>query len=224
MNRIVLFFCILTFLSCEREKLSWDMAQIVPKLSECVVNNISATSVQLESKILTNGGSNISEYGFCISKGDTSHYIKDNMVTFTSNDWKLNITLNDLKIGTKYFVKSYAINSVGIGYSKVTSFTTKLLPVVVTDTFTNATKSSAEFWGVVLFDGGALVTERGVCISSAWNEPTIYNSSCFPSGSGEGAFTTGPVQLNSNILFYYRAYAKTENGVGYGKVKTIVLK
>jgi hypothetical protein len=178
----------------------------------------------LQSKILTNGGSYIPEYGFYISKGDTTNFIKENKVSFNSTDWKLDITLNDLKDGSKYYVKAYAINSAGIGYSKVSSFTTKLLPVVVTDTFTNATKSSASFLGLVLFDGGALVTERGMCISSAWQEPTIYNSGSFISGSGEGSFSTGTVQLNSNIIFYYRAYAKTENGVGYGKVKTVTLK
>jgi hypothetical protein len=224
MNRVLLFICIAAFFSCEREKLAWEKEKIVPKLSGCIVSNITATSVQLDAKTLTNGGLDITEYGFCFSEGDTAHFIKENKVICTPIDWKMKSQLQDLKDGTKYYVKAYAINSAGIGYSEAVSFTTKLLPIVVTDTAINNVTKSAEFSGVVLFDGGIQISERGICISYTWQFPTIEYGNSYACGTGVGAFSTGQINLVYNVKYNYRAYAKTIYGVVYGKVKTVLIQ
>jgi len=70
--------------------------------------------------------------------------------------------------------------------------------------------------GHVTSDGGAAVTERGVCWSTA-PDPKVGTDSCVKSGSGTGAFDdvvmTG---LTSNGSYFVRAYAVNSAGTAYG--------
>ena len=80
------------------------------------------------------------------------------------------------------------------------------------------TLSSATISSEVLADGGALVTERGFCWSTASN-PTVSGSH-ISSGSGLGEFTSSLSGLLPNTTYHVRSYAVNSEGVAYGPETT----
>ena len=89
------------------------------------------------------------------------------------------------------------------------------LPSVITTEVTNITQTTAVCGGDVMDDGGATVTERGVCWSTSHN-PTVGGSHA-SNGTGTGAYTVNMTNLTANTTYYVRAYAKNSAGTAYGE-------
>ncbi|MBS1617586.1 MAG: hypothetical protein JST76_03655 [Bacteroidetes bacterium] len=93
------------------------------------------------------------------------------------------------------------------------------VPSVSTGSVTSITATGARAAGTVLSDGGAAVTERGVCWSTS-GQPTISDYKANDGSSGTGSFATNITGLTSNVTYYVRAYALNSAGVGYGEVRS----
>ena len=85
---------------------------------------------------------------------------------------------------------------------------------VVTSSATNITQNSAVLGGNVVSDGGATVTDRGVCWGTAINPTTSNNSQSM--GSGTGQFSSVVSTFQSNTQYWVRAYASNSVGTSYG--------
>lgn len=94
------------------------------------------------------------------------------------------------------------------------------LPTVTTAAVTEITTTSAKSGGEVTSDGGAEVTERGVCWSTS-GDPTIFDSHT-NDGSGLGNFVSSLTGLSPNTLYHVRAYATNSVGTAYGHEKTFI--
>lgn len=92
------------------------------------------------------------------------------------------------------------------------------LPIVSTSEVENVGTTTASCGGNVKDDGGAEVTERGICWGT--NHRPVATGSHATSGSGSGVFTCNMNNLDANTTYYVRAYAKNIKGVAYGEVKT----
>jgi len=92
--------------------------------------------------------------------------------------------------------------------------TSVILPTVVTSSVTEITTNSAKGGGEVTNDGGAEVTERGICWSTHAN-PTLSDNHV-AAGTGAGAFTAMMNGLEANTTYHVRAYATNEVGTAYG--------
>ena len=68
--------------------------------------------------------------------------------------------------------------------------------------------------GNVTSDGGATVTERGICWGTSTN-PTTSNSKTVVSGT-TGSYSASLTGLKSNTTYYVRAYAINSEGTAYG--------
>ena len=95
-------------------------------------------------------------------------------------------------------------------------------PTVVTVSVEDVTETTAKVVGQVTADGGAEVTERGVCWSTASN-PEITNNRIVE-GTGLGTFTAEVTDLEANTTYYVRAYATNEKGTSYGEEKSFTTK
>ena len=91
---------------------------------------------------------------------------------------------------------------------------TIILPTVVTGEVTEITTSSAKGSGEVTNDGGAEVTERGICWST--NENPALSDNHVAAGIGTGDFTALMSGLEANTTYHVRAYATNEAGTAYG--------
>lgn len=92
------------------------------------------------------------------------------------------------------------------------------VPTVVTRGSTDITKNSAQVAFNVTSDGGATVTQAGICYSTSPN-PTINDTVVYSqSTSGGWVNLTG---LNSLTTYYWRGFAINEAGVGYSSDDTL---
>lgn len=93
------------------------------------------------------------------------------------------------------------------------------LPVVVTSEITDITQFNAISGGTVTDDGGADVTDSGICWSTD-GEPTIEDNkiSCC---AGTGSYIIRIKPLNAGTKYYVRAYATNSEGTAYGNQLTL---
>ena len=94
-------------------------------------------------------------------------------------------------------------------------------PTVVTKSVGEVTKTSAKVVGQVAADGGAEVTERGICWSID-GTPTILDYRVKDVEGGLGSYDVIFTDLVPNTQYYVRAYAINEAGTGYGDEKIFV--
>ncbi|MDD3945453.1 MAG: FISUMP domain-containing protein [Bacteroidales bacterium] len=88
-------------------------------------------------------------------------------------------------------------------------------PKVTTGEVTNIKSTTAACSGNVKADGGATITARGVCWSTAEN-PTTSDSKT-TDGTGKGTYTSNLTELSPNTQYYARAYATNSKGTAYGE-------
>jgi hypothetical protein len=89
-----------------------------------------------------------------------------------------------------------------------------VVPSVTTSTVLPTSPNTATGGGSITSDGGAPVTDRGLCWSTSLN-PTIANL-ITSDGTGTGAFTSAIAGLSGGVTYHARAYAKNSAGTGYG--------
>jgi len=87
-------------------------------------------------------------------------------------------------------------------------------PEVSTFAVEEITQTTAISGGNVGLDGGAAITQRGICYGTSPN-PTIADSYT-TNGNGMGSFTSNLSGLSPNTTYYVRAYATNSAGTGYG--------
>jgi len=87
-------------------------------------------------------------------------------------------------------------------------------PVVMTNTVSSITQTTAVCGGNVTNAGISAVTAHGVCWSTS-QEPTIANQHT-TDGSGVGSFTSNITGLTANTTYYVRAYATNNQCTSYG--------
>lgn len=126
-------------------------------------------------------------------------------------------TINNLIAGQTYYVRAYAINSLGTGYGNQVSFTTlpATLPVVTTNIISNSGSVMATGGGNIINTGGGLIA-KGVCWSTSSN-PTIANNLTNDGGGNTtGNYTSTLTGLIPNTTYYLKAYATNNAGTTYG--------
>ncbi len=92
-------------------------------------------------------------------------------------------------------------------------------PTVVTKSVGEVTETTAKVVGQVTADGGAEVTERGVCWSLD-GTPTILDYRVKDVEGGLGSYDVIFTDLVPNTQYYVRAYATNEMGTSYGDEKS----
>lgn len=185
-------------------------------------SSITKTSATCGGIITTDGGSTITAKGVCWSSSTTSPTIINSKTNDGTGITQFTSNLTNLIPGTKYYVRSYASNSLGTVYSSVQNFTTlpPTLPSgVTTKTISNITQTSSNSGGDVTDDGGTVILEKGVCWSNTTALPTINNSKT-SDGANIGAFNSALTGLLPNTTYYLRSYARNSIGTSYGNVLT----
>lgn len=111
--------------------------------------------------------------------------------------------------GNLYQFDNWYIDNVSI-----TAGTASTTPTVTTTAASSITSSGAISGGNVTADGGASVTERGICYSTSQN-PTTANTKII-NGTGTGSYSCTISGLAASTTYYVRAYAINSNGTSYG--------
>ena len=98
--------------------------------------------------------------------------------------------------------------------SRATPFIIVIPGIQTTTPVSAITSTTATSGGDITGDGGAAVTERGVCWSTSAN-PTTTDSKT-TDGTGSGIFTSTIIGLTAGTTYYVRAYAINSVGTAYG--------
>ena len=193
-----------------------------PVVETGAVENITLTFATCGGNVVSDCGADVTERGVCWSTSPNPT-INDNITTNGNGTGTFTSNLINLTANTTYYVRAYANNSAGTGYGNEISFTTLkdiVKPTVKTNEVSSVVQDAAICGGVVIDDGGAEVTARGVCWSTSQN-PTI-NGSHTDDGTGEGDFTSTITGLTAGTTYYVRAYATNEKGTSYGEEKSFM--
>lgn len=194
-----------------------------PSVGKPSVYDKTETGAKVRASIATNGGLEVTEKGICYSSTNHKPTVDDQKVESTEADNSIIVSLSGLQGGITYYVRAYAINDKGTGYSEdVEEFTTTkhteptlngLNVMNIKDDNAEASASIANIGGE-----GETIEERGFVVSTS-GDPTIdgYNTTKFVSSSTEDAFSTKLTGLRYNTLYYIRAYAINKVGTGYSK-------
>ena len=192
-----------------------------PTVNTTSPSNVLATSVNTGITIINNQNEFVLASGICYGTSPAPT-INDNVFS-TFGTWTGN-TLSNLSPSTTYFAKGFATNSNGTSYGNEISFSTISGNVIITTSpITNITDTSCVSGGNILSDGGASITQRGVCWSTSNPNPTLrlggYNFTTY-NGTGIGYFTSNAYIFNPNTQYYIRAYAINSVGTFYGNTLT----
>lgn len=198
-------------------ELSFTAGQNVtsPTVTTTEVVNIAQTTATSGGNVTADGGATLTARGVCWSTSINPTTANSKTSDGTGTGGYLS-AMSLLTANTTYHVRAYATNSAGTSYGNERIFTT--LAEVTTAPVTNITNNSSTSGGTVTYDGGASITSRGVCWSTA-NNPTIADSKT-NNGTGTGSFISQITNLQPNIFYRVRAFATNSAGTAYGNQQT----
>ena len=194
------------------QKTFTTLPYLIPAIEAVEPTDISYYSFTCGGNVTDSGTYAVTARGLCW--GTTPNpTISNPYIALGSGTGTFSYTFTDLTANTTYYVRAYAINSVGIAYSEQMEVTTlaNMPPVVVTQ----SASVVGACQGNVTSDGGLEVTERGFCYSTYPN-PTVYDN-YVTSGSGSGIFTATLSDLVDGTTYYVKAYATNSLGTTYGE-------
>ena len=210
----------ITLLQATVEALTNPYTESTPMVTTTVVSYITQTSAYCGGIVTSMSNDPVTERGICwgINPQPTISGTHTNEGAGVGSFTGL---MSGLTPNTTYYARAYATNSLGTAYGQQVTFTTNdvtavaELPTVITSPVTNIIQNHANCGGMVTADGGAPVTERGVCWSTSANPSVTGQHSS--DGSGLGEFTSNVAGLTVNTTYYVRAYATNSAGTAYGE-------
>ncbi|MEJ2616151.1 MAG: hypothetical protein P8Z35_14430, partial [Ignavibacteriaceae bacterium] len=194
---------------------------VLPIVSTSEVRDISTTNAVCGGNVSFDGDADVIARGVCWNLTGSP----------TINDYKTSdgnglgsyvSMLTGLEKATKYYVRAYAINSVGISYGKEDSLITRSsisVPEVITKDSVKVIGTSAYFRGEIVDWGGSDIIEQGICFNTTGN-PDI-NSQKLLDSSNSNKFTIVAFALKNNTTYYERAFARNAIGTSYGEIKEV---
>ena len=195
----------------------------LPTVTTTSPTDIAYTWATVGGNVTNDGAGTVSERGVCYSTS-ANPTTSDNVEKSGSGVGNYTVDLYSLSDGTTYYVRAYAINEKGISYGEEKSFTTLQYgkPTVLTSSVSDVSYVSATVNCEVTADGGATITERGVCYSTSSN-PTTDDLTKTSYGR-TGTYNVKLSGLASGETYYVRAYAINSEGTSYGKVLSFKTK
>jgi uncharacterized protein (TIGR02145 family) len=187
-----------------------------PAISKPVISSITVKGAIAQSKLIWDGGANITECGFCWNTTGMPT-LEDSYVRADKTAEEFSSLLDVLEEGTRYYIRSYAKNSKALNYSLQTTFTTVAFrkPVLNSPYISFVGHSSVICsGGRIISDNTSNILSKGICWSTS-PEPTI-DDQIIELGGGTGAIGSTIEGLEPGTVYYFRAYATNVVGLTYG--------
>ena len=205
------------------DEVSFTTKAVKPTVTTSDATSVTASSATVGGNVTATGGADVTERGVVwgTSQNPTTSGNKEQV---GSGAGSFSTELTGLELATTYYVRAYAINSVGTSYGEEVSFTTLVnLPTVMTMPISSISSRSAVSGGNITSNGGASVISCGIVWSTSPN-PTVSLSTKTAEGNKAGNFNSNMQGLKPNTTYYVRAYATNSRGTAYGDQITFTTK
>ncbi len=194
-----------------------DPLFFVPTVTINAVRDVTTNSAEIEVEITDDGGETITNRGLCWSE-NVNPSLSDNCIS-VSGGKTFTERVTGLNENTTYYVRAYATNRTGTGFSQNRNFFTQgsNTPVVITKEPQNITITEALAGGRVTDSSGSSITETGICYSRI--EMPGFADTCISSQEAESDFSVQISQLDHSTRYFVRAYATNQSGSAFGDEK-----
>lgn len=141
----------------------------------------------------------------------------DSLITLRSesNENQFSVVMENLNGNLMYFVKAFADNNFGTGYSEIVMFTPGR-PFVEIE-ITEVTKTSISVKTKISNFDGNTISERGVCYGQT-ADLTYYNAESIPYQGNDAEFYINLTGLTSGDRYFIRSYVKSNGEFTYSAV------
>ena len=174
--------------------------------------SITSTSASIGGEVTSDGGAFVTSRGLLwgTSTGSSTYSstVGSGIGTFTSS-------LTGLSPATRYYVRSFAINSKGTSYGAEKNFITLIQTPIASSTTTSTITSSTAILGGVLSSTGGATTSVGIMYSTDVNFGTSSTTTISSNGN-IGTYTTTVTNLAASTNYYVKSFATNSAGTSYG--------
>jgi hypothetical protein len=186
-------------------------------LGDVPVSAAAYTAV-LTGAVTADHGLAVSEVGFCWSAESRQPTVEQSQsVKLDGADAKrFSATIEGLMANTRYYLRAYAKNEKGTGYSSTVEFTSDTEQVVsLTQAMVTAfTSSTATISAQMTSTEKTKILEKGVCYGTAVN-PDVNGTKVKDEGTDTKLLTATLTGLTEGQVYHARAYAVTRDGTFY---------
>lgn len=198
---------------------------VVPILTAIQPLVISATSLTLRGSIDSTGGAAPTVRGFVWSTLPNPTILLSTLIQesgiFQSGTYSF--TVSSFLPFTTYYIRAFATNASGIGYSNQIVFTTdRSAPIISSISGGTITNNSSLVIGQIVATGGFDVTIRGIAWDTNMN-PTTLQSTVSEIGqfNQPGFFSSYAIGLGITSTYFIRAFGTNALGTSFGSNLTI---
>ncbi|MCH7407619.1 MBG domain-containing protein, partial [Belliella aquatica] len=113
-----------------------DAPSTAPSVTTSPFSSVSSTGATLNGNVTSDGGASVTARGFVYSSTDTTPTIGEPGVTQVTDGYGTGIfsqEITEVTIGTTYYARAYATNSVGTTYGDEISFTIPKIQLTITE-------------------------------------------------------------------------------------------
>ncbi len=198
-------------------------ATVAPTVITADVTVYTQTTATAGGNVTSNGGAAVNERGVYYGPTPNPETTGTKFTASTAGSGVFTCNLTNLIPATQYYVRAYAINSIGTDFGDQVAFVTR---AVVKATLTTTGPSSinnvsAVIGGNITADGGGSILERGICWSTTPGSGETWTQVA-DGNSGTGSYSVSLSGLSEATLYYVRAYAENSAGTAFGDAVTVL--
>lgn len=189
----------------------------LPSISTTPASNILAFSAQTGGTILFDGLEPVVNRGVCYATTENPT-LEDSCISAGDGEGEFEVTLEELIPDMQYFIRAFLQSDERVGYGNQLSFTTRDgVPSLITTEPFDISRISAQTGGTITDDGGADISEAGVCYVQGDGIPN-FNDICVTATVISEVFEVTLENLVDEETYTVRAYAATQLTVDWGDI------
>ena len=170
--------------------------------------------------VTADNGYPVSEWGFCWSAESRQPTVDNGQHAAIAQGTaaRFDGRLEGLHASTRYYIRAYALNERGYGYSPTVEVTTDREQVVslTGTTVTAYTSTSATIESLMAFEAGTTVTEKGVCWGTGENPTVDTGNRLADTDMSQTTSVRAVIEgLQEGTMYHARTYAVTRDGTFY---------
>ncbi|NQV19613.1 MAG: T9SS type A sorting domain-containing protein [Armatimonadetes bacterium] len=202
-----------------------ELAPVVPTVTVASISNITKFAASGGGNVTADGGASVTVRGVCWGLSQSPSLGADNFTEDGSGTGVFTSQITGLAANTHYFVRAYATNSAGTGYSEYNSpaeFTTvDYAPTSVTNDASDLNNVFANLNGTVNCDEASTTVVFQYGVTDSYGSEVAADESPL-SGTGDQSVQASLSGLDENTTYHFRVKATNmvNSVITYGGDKT----